>query len=180
MLGSIPLRLELSLKLGSLYLPTFEYGFRSRFCCFVHAVILSWVAVPRNGGALGRGAMRRRPRTNAGRMRRFRLSDALENLFAPHPAAGSQGASPCDNSSRTDKASRPVSRHVAIRCPVSRVLKDHPRALNPSHQIIRNSRTGARWTTDENPAEIFRRIDTQHLQQAAPLTLPNRGGQALG
>src|SRR5262245_34093616 len=103
-----------------------------------------------------------------------------KNLFAPHPAAGNQGASPCDNSSRTDKASRPVSRHVAIRCPVPRALKDHPRALNPSHQIIRNSRTGARWTTDENPAEISRRIDTQHLQQAAPLTLPNRGGQALG
>ena len=40
MLGFIPLRLELSLKLGSLYLPTFEYGFRSCFCRFVHAVIL--------------------------------------------------------------------------------------------------------------------------------------------
>jgi hypothetical protein len=53
-LGFIPLRLELSLKLGSPYLPTFEYGFRSRFCCFVHAVIPPWVAVLRNWSASGR------------------------------------------------------------------------------------------------------------------------------
>src|SRR5262249_18315757 len=126
-------------------------------------------------GSRRNAAIRSFPRMNVGRMRRFRLSDALENLYAPYPAAGNQSASPCDDSSRTDKASRPVSRHVAIRCPVPRGLKDHPRASNASYHIIRNSRTGARWTTDENPAEITTSISLQHLQHAAPLTLPNRG-----
>jgi hypothetical protein len=108
-----------------------------------------------------------------------RLSDALENLFAPYPAAGNQGASPCDDSSRTDKASRPVGRHVAIRCPVPRGLKDHSRTSNASHQIIRNSGTGTRWTTDENSAEIATSIHLQHLQHTTPLSLPHRGEQAL-
>src|SRR5215475_6654187 len=145
-------------------------------CAFAASFMLSsplWVAVSRNRSASGRVAVQRPDPSQA------RISDALENLFAPYPAAGNQSASPCDDSSRTDKASRPVGRHVAIRCPVPRALKDHLRASNDSYHIIRNSRTRTRCTTDENSREFSRRIDTQHLQHAAPLTLPNRGGQAL-
>src|SRR5215475_8650048 len=139
-------------------------------CAFAASFMLSsplWVAVSRNRSASGRVAVQRPDPSQA------RISDALENLYAPYPAAGNQGASPCDDSSRTDKASRPVGRHVAIRCPVPRGLKDNPRTSNASYQIIRNSRTGARWTTDENPGEISASIDLQHLQHTTPLCLPH-------
>jgi hypothetical protein len=158
-------------------------------------VILSWVAVSRNRRDSGRGdasavACTFKSRVHAEAQdvglsltHKFavpvRLSDALENLYAPYPAAGNQGASPRDDSSRTDKASRPVGRHVAIRCPVPRGLKDHSRTSNASHQIVRNSGTGTRWTTDENSAEIATSIHLQHLQHATPLSLPHRGEQAL-
>ena len=100
-------------------------------------------------------------------------SDALENLCASYSAAPERSVSPCHDCSRTDKASRPGSGHVAIRCPVPRRLEDHPRATNASNQIIRNSRTGASWTGDENSAEISSRINRQYLQHGAPLSLPN-------
>jgi hypothetical protein len=53
-LGFNPLRLELSLKFRSFRFASFENGFRLHFCCFVHDVILSWVAVSRNRKASGR------------------------------------------------------------------------------------------------------------------------------
>src|SRR5262245_39142700 len=38
-LAFISLRLKLSLKLGPFHFPALEYGFRLRFCCFIHSVI---------------------------------------------------------------------------------------------------------------------------------------------
>jgi hypothetical protein len=45
-------------------------------------------------------------------------SDALENLCTAYSAATKYSAPPCHDGSRTDEASRPVRRHVAIRGPV--------------------------------------------------------------
>jgi hypothetical protein len=107
-------------------------------------------------------------------------SDALENLRASHPChaaiRGDVCRDPsCGNGCRADKASGPNRGRSAIWRPVPRRLEHDPRAANTAYQIIGNSRTGARWTADENSGEISCGVDRQNLQQRAPLTLPNRG-----
>ena len=47
-----------------------------------------------------------------------------------------------------------------------------------SRQLIGNTRT---WAADEDSGEISAsRVGPQNLQERAPLTLPNGGGQVLG
>src|SRR4029450_9218794 len=111
-------------------------------------------------------------------------SYALENLRASHPCQATIRGDVCHDprccdGRRADKASGPNRGRSAIWRPIPRRLERDPRTANEAHQIIGNSRTGARRTADENPGEISRRIDRQNLQQRAPLTLPNRGEQAL-
>lgn len=111
-------------------------------------------------------------------------SDALENFRASHPCHAAIRGDVCHDprccdGRRADKASGPDRGRSAIWRPIPRRLERDPRTANAAHQIIGNSRTGARRTADENPGEISRRIDRQNLQQRAPLTLPNRGEQAL-
>ena len=111
-------------------------------------------------------------------------SDAMENLRASHPChaaiRGDVCRDPsCGNGRRADKASGPDRGRSAIWRPVPRRLEHNPRTSNAPCQIIGNSRTGARWTADENSGEISCRVDRQNLQQRAPLTLPNGGKQAL-
>jgi len=62
------------------------------------------VAVSRNRSASGRVAVQDPilpTYENVGGCGDSGLSDALENLYAPYPAAGNQGASPCNDSSWT-------------------------------------------------------------------------------
>jgi len=112
-------------------------------------------------------------------------SDALENLCASHPCHAAVRRDvcrdpSCDYGRRAHKASRPDRGRSAICSPVPRRLEHDPRAANAACQIIRNSRTRARRTTDENSGEISRgRVDRYNLQHRAPLTLPNGGEQAL-
>jgi hypothetical protein len=112
-------------------------------------------------------------------------SEALENFRASHPSHAAIRADVCrdpsgDNGRRADKTSRPDCGRSAICRPVPRRLEHEPRASNAPCQIIGNSRTGARWTANENSGEISRRVDRQNLQQRTPLTLPNGGEQTLG
>jgi hypothetical protein len=103
------------------------------------------------------------------------MSDALKNFYAPYPAAAKNRAALGDNRSRTDKASRPIGRHVAIECPVPRSLEEDPRPSKCSNQIIRYARTGATWAADKNSAEVSASVNPQHLQYSASLGLPPKG-----
>jgi hypothetical protein len=50
-----------------------------------------------------------------------------------------------------------------------------------SRQVIGNTRTWAARAADEDSGEISAsRVGPQNLQERAPLTLPNGGGQVLG
>jgi hypothetical protein len=112
-------------------------------------------------------------------------SYALENLRASHPCQATIRGDVCHDprccdGRRADKASGPDRGRSAIWRPIPRRLERDPRTANAAHQIIGNSRTGARRAADENSGEISRsRVDRQNLQQRAPLTLPNGGKQAL-
>ena len=133
-------------------------------------------------GSLASGVVcRGRPYRAASQLRSY----ALENFRASHPCHAAVrryvGRDPsCDYGRRAHKASRPDRGRSAICSPVPRRLEHDPRAANAACQIIRNSRTRARRTTDENSGEISRgRVDRHNLQHRASLTLPNGGEQAL-